>query len=766
MRVLDTETGHFVEKDPEETRYAILSHTWDNEKGEQTYKELRKIQLRYCVGPQFTQSHSRDASQSTTSSTKGHHREYSFPIPSFLHLPLTETPFLTPSEFSPIQLQADIYPLSSPTADSDESFEIGSLTSLSLEEGHHEASLLRSIWDEASLSPKIREACAVARANGFRYIWIDSCCIDKSSSSELSEAINWIYVWYAKAAVCYAYLADVPPGEDHRALGSQFRKSRWFTRGWTLQELIAPAHVVFLAQDWAVIGSKHAVVDLVESITEIDHMALLHLEPLDKFSVSQRLSWAARRETKRMEDQAYSLLGIFDINMPTLYGEGNRAFRRLLEQIMQRTPDQSLFAWGDVYLGPQILPLPSAVTSAQDSQSFECFTYTEFPSLLAIQPSLFMNSGSIRTAPLDTVREIQTQKAHYYEIEYTSTPYGIRTQFQMIPLSHCFPSRTIRYDAQGMEAWQWYLAILGCEHKDHPGHLLGRVCFVPPSERGVEYLYPGFVCVSSTSTSTSPAQHDERWADHFPLFPDTIRRVRGLVEAKTVYLAHPNRAPTPAPDALLQQRERSTVTLVLLPETCAALRASRYNAELRGPVQDAARPRTGTHRLTLTQDPDSGSNVSVNVNFAVEFEHTLEEDGKRFTITARIAVETSDSEPLPLGAVRPRASAEPSTVSWTDGRPWGAKLMRERVTVTLQGGGAGELALDLGLDFAGMGIYFLRVDILNGAALGAGTASSASLRGGGRRVGSTGSEGSAGTDTGTGGGRRGYWRQVAFWRAA
>ena len=198
---------------------------------------------------------------------------------------------------------------------------------------------LSPIWDDRELSPKIRHGCAVARKNGYRYIWIDSCCIDKSSSSELSEAINSMYKWYALADVRYAYLADVPPGDDHHAEESRFRESRWFTREWTLQELIAPVNVVFLSQDWAPIGSKHALGGLVEDVTSINHRALLHLEPLDKFSVAQRLSWAARRKTTREEDRAYSLLGIFDINMPTLYGEGNRAFRRLQEQVMQRIPD-------------------------------------------------------------------------------------------------------------------------------------------------------------------------------------------------------------------------------------------------------------------------------------------------------------------------------------------------------------------------------------------------------------------------------------------
>nr|VWO97085.1 Putative heme-binding peroxidase (EC [Ganoderma boninense] len=186
---------------------------------------------------------------------------------------------------------------------------------------HPELAPPRSIWDDPELSPKIVRACAVARANGYQYLWIDSCCIDKSSSSELSEAINSMYAWYSQAHVCYAYLADVSTGENHRERSSRFRSSRWFRRGWTLQELIAPLHLVFLSQDWSVIGPKYAFVDIVQEITGISDEALLQLKPLDQFSVAQRLSWASTRKTTRVEDQAYSLLGIFDINMPTLYGE-------------------------------------------------------------------------------------------------------------------------------------------------------------------------------------------------------------------------------------------------------------------------------------------------------------------------------------------------------------------------------------------------------------------------------------------------------------
>ncbi|EJF56680.1 hypothetical protein DICSQDRAFT_24946, partial [Dichomitus squalens LYAD-421 SS1] len=192
---------------------------------------------------------------------------------------------------------------------------------------------------------KIREACRVAREAGYRYLWIDSCCIDKTSSSEQTESINSMYLWYGRAGLCYAYLADVPSGKNPHEPYSAFRSSRWHKRGWTLQELIAPSGVTFLADDWTEIGGKHTLFELIEEITGIPYQALLHVKSLGEFSVAQRLSWAAQRQTTREEDRAYSLLGIFNIYMPTLYGEGSRAFRRLQEEIVRRIPDLSLFAW-------------------------------------------------------------------------------------------------------------------------------------------------------------------------------------------------------------------------------------------------------------------------------------------------------------------------------------------------------------------------------------------------------------------------------------
>ncbi|RPD61804.1 HET-domain-containing protein, partial [Lentinus tigrinus ALCF2SS1-6] len=207
-------------------------------------------------------------------------------------------------------------------------------------------SLTNSVLEDERLSAKIRSACRIAREHGYRYLWLDSCCIDKTSSAELSEAINCMYAWYRDAAVCYAFLSDVPDGDAPRDAYSQFRQSRWFRRGWTLQELIAPRDVIFLSSGWQVLGTKIGLDTVVEEVTSIDRAVLGHQELLHEVSVARRMSWAASRECTRVEDEAYSLMGIFDINMNTLYGEGRRAFVRLQEEVLKRIPDQSLFAWG------------------------------------------------------------------------------------------------------------------------------------------------------------------------------------------------------------------------------------------------------------------------------------------------------------------------------------------------------------------------------------------------------------------------------------
>ncbi|KAK6842352.1 hypothetical protein PG989_009168 [Apiospora arundinis] len=185
---------------------------------------------------------------------------------------------------------------------------------------------------------KVRKACEQALEDGFEYLWADTLCIDKSSSSELSESINSMFKWYRDSAVCYAYLSDVASD------GTEFEKSRWFSRGWTLQELIAPGELKFYGKSWDFIGLKSTMLDQLHTITTIDPTALQGGN-LRLLSVAQKMSWASQRQTTRPEDIAYCLLGIFGISMPMLYGEGSRAFLRLQEQIVREYNDETLFAW-------------------------------------------------------------------------------------------------------------------------------------------------------------------------------------------------------------------------------------------------------------------------------------------------------------------------------------------------------------------------------------------------------------------------------------
>jgi hypothetical protein len=192
---------------------------------------------------------------------------------------------------------------------------------------------------------KLENTVQRAAAVGIEYCWIDTCCIDKKNPSELSEAINSMFNWYKEAKVCYAYLVDVPSNEDPSQAGSRFRKSRWFTRGWTLQELLAPQSVVFFASDWKRIGRKKGLAPTIEEVTRIPQKFLLGAD-LDTATVAQRMSWAARRKTKKEEDIAYCLWGIFGVNMPLIYGEREKgAFRRLQLEILKSSDDTSIFAW-------------------------------------------------------------------------------------------------------------------------------------------------------------------------------------------------------------------------------------------------------------------------------------------------------------------------------------------------------------------------------------------------------------------------------------
>ncbi|KAH6842486.1 heterokaryon incompatibility protein-domain-containing protein [Chaetomium sp. MPI-CAGE-AT-0009] len=192
---------------------------------------------------------------------------------------------------------------------------------------------------------KVQRACTLARTrDALMYVWVDTCCIDKTSSAELSEAINSMFAWYRDAQVCYVYLSDLDPGTADD-LVQELPACRWFTRGWTLQELVAPLNALFFDSQWNYRGSKSELAELLSTITNIPVSVLRHEAELSDFAVARRMSWAASRETTRVEDMAYCLLGIFDVNLSLIYGEGEKAFARLQAAIIQTTPDLSIFAW-------------------------------------------------------------------------------------------------------------------------------------------------------------------------------------------------------------------------------------------------------------------------------------------------------------------------------------------------------------------------------------------------------------------------------------
>ncbi|KAI6151171.1 hypothetical protein BKA82DRAFT_771875 [Pisolithus tinctorius] len=197
---------------------------------------------------------------------------------------------------------------------------------------------------------KIIKSCERAKKDGYKWLWIDTCCIERQSSTELSESINSMYRWYQHSGVCYAYLHDVETTFPMKQDKSRFSKSNgwpeWFMRGWTLQELIAPSEIQFFNRGWVYIGSKRELASTLEDVTRVPGDVLRNgLTSQPRPSVAQIVSWAADRVTTRVEDRAYSLLGLFGVNIPMVYGEGEKAFRRLQLEIIKDSNDQSIFAW-------------------------------------------------------------------------------------------------------------------------------------------------------------------------------------------------------------------------------------------------------------------------------------------------------------------------------------------------------------------------------------------------------------------------------------
>lgn len=316
---------------------------------------------------------------------------------------------------------------------------------------------------------KIRKLCELAKdllspSISLEWAWIDTCCIDKRSSAELTEAINSMFKWYKNAHVCFVFLPDVhhlsdestesPLGADVNGVPfshDDFLGSRWFTRGWTLQELLAPNTVLFFNTAFEILGSKSQLATfrelerIIAKASGIDEIAMsaFALDTVD-FCIAQKMSWAARRQTTREEDLAYCLLGLFDVNMPLLYGEGfANAFLRLQSEIMARSNDDSIFAW--------------------DVLECESLPNIERPwsGMLAPSPRNFVNGGKVRQMRITkkllrsraSQKPVHTISSRGVEISVPASPLILRDKRSFQGLIHPLSCEREGYGRIYLKIW-------------------------------------------------------------------------------------------------------------------------------------------------------------------------------------------------------------------------------------------------------------------------------------------------------------------------
>ncbi|KAH9915039.1 uncharacterized protein BXZ73DRAFT_14932, partial [Epithele typhae] len=307
-----------------------------------------------------------------------------------------------------------------------------------------------SLLESLPHTDKLRNACRVSLQMGYKYIWIDTCCVDQSDAAAFAAANSATYSWYRQSSACLVFLHDVDPrgpsDTDAYSLIPRLLQSEWFRRGWTLQELLAPNHVLFIAHDWSLLGTKATLAHTMHAATGIDPAVLTRTRALADVSVAERLSWAAARRTLIAEDEAYCLAGIFDVRVEPAYGEGGaRAFSRVQRAIYERTQDQSIFAWGarvqdGVSLGggsglrwggagmggvPALLPAPS--------------------------PRLFASCADIKALSADALARKLGGRSALPDFEVT--PYGLRARLPLVEGS----------DDSGVS---YHLTFLACEDRE------------------------------------------------------------------------------------------------------------------------------------------------------------------------------------------------------------------------------------------------------------------------------------------------------------
>ncbi|KAL1838932.1 hypothetical protein VTJ49DRAFT_2063 [Mycothermus thermophilus] len=397
---------------------------------------------------------------------------------------------------------------------------------------------------------KIAYACSQAQKDGLDYLWADTVCIDRHSSAELSEAVNAMYGWYERAAVCYAYLEDVhfdDYTEGYLTWNDLFAASRWFTRGWTLQELLAPRKVVFYAQGWRLLGTKSSLVKSVSKITGIDELTLLDPALVRTASVAQRMSWAAHRSTTRPEDIAYSLMGLFDVNMPVLYGEGENAFLRLQEEIIKRSDDHSIFAWGALGRDDDKLQLAAAAAhlnapGLDDLDDLDQDALTGTIPLLAKSPRDFAGMGHVLACPPPV--DLPTS-------DYALTNKGLHITLPMLPPTTPSPSGLPLAATSSSPQ----LALLNCHPAHDPTSRLALLLTSTSSRNTflrTRTRTPTVVSLTdlASTTSSSKSSHQPQPKPktiYIPALPSQLSRITSLSLSSSLS----GSSPTPLVDEVL-----------------------------------------------------------------------------------------------------------------------------------------------------------------------------------------------------------------------
>ncbi|KAF2211531.1 hypothetical protein CERZMDRAFT_43090 [Cercospora zeae-maydis SCOH1-5] len=262
---------------------------------------------------------------------------------------------------------------------------------------------------------KVLQACRFAKSQSHAWIWIDTVCIDKTSSAELTEAINSMYHYYADSRICFAYLRDVSPHLAPQQINKALESSEWFQRGWTLQELLAPKEVLFLDDSWEAIGTKAQLSAVVRRATGIPEWYLHRPDQIPFASVAARMAWTAHRQTTRSEDVAYSLLGLFNVNSKYVPSNSeprlqhlsisSKRYALLQLEIAKSTDDESIFAW----------------TSPSNQPC----------GMFAPWPSVFAGFANVKPLPLDPEDRIPWQWTHKGLELHLSSPLDMSSTMRM-----------------------------------------------------------------------------------------------------------------------------------------------------------------------------------------------------------------------------------------------------------------------------------------------------------------------------------------------